>query len=130
MKASYVRLYADANGESHFSDEEADLRPVAFAPPAPPLDLSPFASATGTALMGLSAGWVGDWHPTPQRQVFLCLAGETEVEVSDGETRRFKPGSILLGTDTSGKGHVTRSLDGDALWAIVQLADGADFGAS
>jgi hypothetical protein len=32
------------------------------------------------------------------------------VEVSDGEKRVFGPGSVLLVEDTTGKGHITRSL--------------------
>jgi hypothetical protein len=38
----------------------------------------------------------------------FCLSGELEVEVSDGEIRRFGPGSVILVEDTSGKGHVSR----------------------
>jgi hypothetical protein len=37
--ARYVRLYADADGESHFSDEEMELRLVNFAPPAQPFKI-------------------------------------------------------------------------------------------
>jgi hypothetical protein len=33
--ASYVRLFADEKGESHFADVEVELGPIDFAPPAP-----------------------------------------------------------------------------------------------
>jgi hypothetical protein len=39
----------------------------------------------------------------------MCvLRGEFEATASDGETRRFPPGAVLLLEDTTGKGHVTR----------------------
>lgn len=33
MKTRYVRLYADADGESYFSDEEMEMKAGNFAPP-------------------------------------------------------------------------------------------------
>jgi hypothetical protein len=36
-----------------------------------------------------------------------------EVEASDGEKRRFGPGTILLAEDVTGKGHTSRSLGGE-----------------
>ena len=81
----YVRLYADAAGESHFEDVEAPLAAADFAPPAPPLQVSPFSPAERYGFVVLPPGWAGDWHPTPRRQVLFYLAGEVEGEVSDGE---------------------------------------------
>jgi|SRR6266545_3857227 len=40
--------------------------------------------------------------------LYLQLSGEIEVAVSDGETRVFGAGTVILGEDVSGKGHVTR----------------------
>ncbi|HEV2282411.1 MAG TPA: hypothetical protein VGX75_08480 [bacterium] len=56
-KVRYVRMYADPDGESHFADEEADLRPVDFAPPAPPLNLSAPISAKQVAFFEMPEGW-------------------------------------------------------------------------
>lgn len=119
----YVRVYAGSDGESHFSDEEMELRSVNFAPPAPPINLSAFILTKQMALLLSPAGWFGDWHPAPHRQFFVRLGGEVEIRVSDGEVRRFGPGSIFLVEDTSGKGHTTRVIGGDATAAVVQLAD-------
>jgi hypothetical protein len=47
-------------------------------------------------------------HVAPRRQFIVHLAGESEVEVSDGEVRRFGPGSVLLVEDVTGSGHTTR----------------------
>jgi len=118
-----MRLYADSQGESHFSDAETELRSVNFAPPAPPVNISAFTPAKHFILLNAPAGWFGDWHPTPYRQFFFVLVGELEVRVTDGEMRHFGPGSILFVEDTTGKGHTTRNIGDDAILAVVQLAE-------
>ncbi len=121
--SSYVRLYTDENGESHFEDLAAELAVVDFAPPAPPLNLSHYIPVERFAFFGMPAGWHGEWHPAPRRQYFIVLRGEVEAVASDGETRRFTPGSIVLVEDTTGRGHASRSIGGDAFAVIVQLPD-------
>jgi quercetin dioxygenase-like cupin family protein len=123
-KARYVRLYVDANGESHFADEELDLKSVNFAPPAPPVDISAITPAKHFVLLRTPPGWFGDWHPTPYRQFFFFLTGEVDVQASDEEVRRFGPGSVVLVEDTTGKGHTTRVTTDDP-WtaAVVQLPE-------
>ena len=39
------------------------------------------------------------------------LDGEIEIETSDGETRRFSGGDILLVEDVDGRGHRTRTVN-------------------
>ena len=68
---------------------------------------------TGAELHRTPAGRVQDWHTAPRRQFVVNLTGEVEIEVSDGETRRFGPGSILLAEDTTGKGHISRGIGND-----------------
>ena len=121
--ARYVRLFADADGESHFEDVEVPLATVDFAPPARPMHLSAFGPAERWAFFQIPAGWVGDWHPTPRRQVFFWLAGEVEITASDGEVRRFPAGTVLLVEDTAGKGHHSRTVAADTLAGVVQLPD-------
>lgn len=72
----YSRLYSDRAGESHFEDVELELAPVEFAPPAPPLNLSPFVPATQFAFLSAPAGWCGDWHPASAQSVYFLLSGE------------------------------------------------------
>jgi hypothetical protein len=122
MKAKYIRLYADAEGESHFEDLEAELASTEFAPPAPPLNLSPFLPANQIAFFGAPVGWSGDWHPSSVRNMFVVISGEWEIEAGDGEVRRFGPGSVLLVEDTHGKGHKSRMLSSTgSLSVVVQL---------
>ena len=122
MNAKYTRLFADADGESHFEDVEAELSSVEFAPPAPPLEISELGAAQRAAFFGARAGWSGDWHPAPARNLFVVISGEWEVEASDGMTKRFGPHSVLLAEDTTGKGHRSRVVsDEGSLALLVQL---------
>lgn len=118
----YVRVYASADGESHFEDVDVELMRSDYAPPAPAVRLSPRFPAAGVVLVQRSAGQ-GDWHGPPTRQLTFVLAGKPEIETSDGEVRRIQPGDLLLVEDTTGKGHISRTPAAeDVLLAIVQLA--------
>jgi len=106
--ATYVRLFADAQGESHFEDLQMDLAPVDFAPPAAPVNLGQFLPTAHSYYVGVPVGWHDEvTHPSPRRQSYSNLPGEYEVTASDGEVRRFGAGSVLLLEDTTGKGHST-----------------------
>ena len=118
----YSRMYTDAAGESHFDDVGLEFAMANFAPPAPPMLVSSFVPATRVGFLRFPVGWNGDLHPAPRRQFFLALAGEFEIMTSDGAVRRFPPGSVLLGEDTTGKGHAARLLgQKEGLAAIVQV---------
>jgi hypothetical protein len=120
----YVRIYADSEGQSHFEEVEETLTEVDFAPPAAPQNVSTFAPASRVGFLSVPPGWFGDWHPVPRRQYLFYLAGEIEIEVGDGEVRRFGPGSVLLAEDTDGPGHTTRAVGTDPVRAaVVQLPD-------
>jgi hypothetical protein len=45
-------------------------------------------------------------------------AGQIEIEVSDGEVRRFSGGDVLLVEDVDGRGHRTRTTDGNSRRSI------------
>ena len=50
-----------------------------------------------------------------------------DVEVSDGEVRRFSPGSVVLVEDSHGTGHVARPVGGmprTTLFITLQAPDG------
>ncbi|MCK4413123.1 MAG: cupin domain-containing protein [Candidatus Eisenbacteria sp.] len=120
--APYARVYADSDGATHFSDETLSFQLVDYAPPAPPISVSEVFGAENVSFISSPAGWDGDWHPAPRRQFILVLVGELEVEVSDGEVRRFGPGSLCLVEDTAGKGHASRVVSSDrGLAAAIPL---------
>ena len=120
----YARIYTDSDGETHFEDLEIKLKEVNFAPPAPPVHLSDFTAARQWAFLSLPPGWEGDWHIEPGRSALFYLAGQSEIEVSDGTIRHFGPGDVTIVEDTSGKGHRSKTVgDETALKAQVQLPD-------
>lgn len=119
---AYVRIFCDADGDSHFSDEVMPFTLYDYAPPAPPVSVSTALDAESVVLLSSPPGWHGDWHPAPRRQLMFVLSGELEVEVSDGEVRRFSSGAVALVEDTSGRGHVSRVVsEGRVFMAAIPL---------
>jgi hypothetical protein len=120
----YVRVYADTVGESHFEDVAIEVAPGAVAPSTPSLCLSAFAPASHYGFLSAPPGWHRRWRTNAHRELFVYLAGEVESQVSDGEVRRFGPGSVVLAEDLTGKGHASHVVGtSGALLVIVQLSD-------
>jgi hypothetical protein len=104
-----LRLFADDDGESHFEDVEIRFEEVDhYFENTPPVLFSSFEAASEYGFERVPPGWVGSWHPAPQRVLAIYLSGELEIEASDGEVRPIGPGTILLAEDTAGKGHRNR----------------------
>ena len=103
-----LRIAADAEGCSHFGETDVETAPKDFAPPAAPLEVSAFQPASQWGFLRLPVGWDGRWHPTPARQLIVCLSGQFEITVGDGRSHRFGPGEMVLLEDTEGQGHVTK----------------------
>ncbi|MHB8341930.1 MAG: cupin domain-containing protein [Mycobacteriales bacterium] len=105
--AMYIRIFADSEGETHFEDV---LLPTGqgVMPGSTASDPTPVTSAIFRSVNDDIPGS----HLAPVRQFVVLLSGEAEVTVSDGETRHFKPGDVLLADDTEGLGHITRTISG------------------
>jgi hypothetical protein len=122
-EVTYIRYYADADGESHFGEVNLALMPVEL-PVGPPINLSVFTSASQVVFLHLPAGYSHDWLPVPTRTLWFYVSGEMEITVSDGETRPFSAGSVVLAEDTTGKGHRARVVgDGEVLLVGVELPE-------
>jgi hypothetical protein len=115
---TYLRLYSDAAGESHFAPLAIEVSPRNFAPLAPPFSVSELAPASRCGFLHLPSGWTGDLHPSPLRMWIFLLSGEMEFEAGDGQRQRIVPGSAILLEDTVGKGHRSRVI-GDASVALA-----------
>ena len=115
----YTRIYADSTGASHFADEDMTLALVDPGRGIQPTPASAPIAAAGLMFFCPPAGAFVDWHPVPRRQFNIILSGVFEVEVSDGEVRRFGPGSVLLGEDTEGQGHRTRVLGSEQVCFVA-----------
>lgn len=120
----YVRIYTGQNGETHFEDVilPTELResPVSTAQ----VELANPLAATAVQFRRVIVDHPAQPHPAPRRQLIVHVSGEAEVEVSDGEVRRFGPGSVVLVEDLTGKGHTTRRLgEAPRETLVIPLAD-------
>ncbi len=69
-------------------------------------------------------GTFHDWHVAMRRQYAITLAGEEEIEVAGGQKVHFGPGDIELAEDTTGKGHLSRTIGKvDHLTVMLPVAD-------
>lgn len=55
-------------------------------------------------------GRENDWHTASRRQYIVTLSGHAELVLSGGQTLKVGPGDIELAEDTTGKGHITRTV--------------------
>lgn len=100
-----TRIYADANGDSHFEDRHIPLQdggPIGF--------LSAAQEVHSIIFRKVIAQYDYDFHNAPARQYIALMDGEIEIETSLGVVRRFQPGDVLLVEDTTGKGHRSRNI--------------------
>ena len=126
-RVMYHRIYADAQGNSHFDTVTVEQSLATGAPPAAPFYVSQDGPASKYRFYTFQPGWIGDWHPCPTRQFLALMSGAVEMETTDGTVRRLGPGDLVLLEDTTGKGHVTRNLSNDYSSFFVVPVNQADF---
>jgi hypothetical protein len=100
-----ARLYAGADGESHFEDID-----IPFVPGDPGEMRSAKIKATGIIFRETARTFDLSWHNAPARQYVFTLQGRAEITVGDGTKRQFGPGDIMLAEDLTGRGHITRGV--------------------
>jgi len=110
----YLRVFSDPGGETHFEDVDVPTSERTSPVSDARAEISETIPADGLLFRRV----VSDHdpatpHTAPRRQFVVHLAGEAELEASDGERRRIGPGDVVLVEDTAGKGHITRRI-GDA----------------
>src|SRR6266550_3770053 len=96
MKTTYMRLFADETGESHFEEITVELVLAEFAPASPPMGVSLSMAAVTSSFIGGPSGWIADWHVSSARNLFVVISGEWEIEASDGTVRKFSSSDVLL----------------------------------
>ena len=99
-----IRVYSTDDGESHFQDVELPTSLV----PSGAYERSAVRPAGETNFAIQPPGFFADWHPAPSRRFFVMISGVCEVGTSDGETRTFRGGDVLLLEDVTGRGHTMR----------------------
>lgn len=107
----FPRIYADDKGESHIGAIDVPEHEAPVGPPPNPVGQMTRTEAVSTfAVFSAPAGTEVPAHNAPQPYICIVLAGEGEVQTSDGTRLRLRTGELLYCDDLSGKGHVTRSL--------------------
>lgn len=105
-----LRVYADEQGESHFSEMEIAMSEMQVLPDLTVQRSNPTA-VTSIQFLTIPGRASTDWHPAPARQFVISLDTTLEIETSDGQRRQVLPSNVVLVEDTWGKGHKTRSPD-------------------
>ena len=111
-------LYSDSEGESHFRDIEIEWADVRGAQ-----KYSEPIRATGIIFRETGGDYDLDWHPAPRRQYIINLDAGVVITASDGESREIGAGEVFLVEDTTGKGHLSKSLGGKIRHSIFVPID-------
>ncbi len=111
-------LYTDSDGESHFRDIEIEWAEVRGAQ-----KYSERIPVTGIIFRETSSDYNLDWHQAPRRQYIINLDAGVSITASDGECREIGAGEVFLVEDTTGKGHLSKSLDGQIRRSIFVPID-------
>ena len=107
QRLRYVVVFSDSSDVTHFRDEELPWRMNLSTDGRSQNLVTPFLDAKQLGFLRMPVGFSADWHPAPGKRFVMVLSGLGEIEVGDGERRRFGPGSVVLVTDVSGRGHRT-----------------------
>jgi len=113
-----TRVYTGDDGESHFEDVELELRDRGAIG-----RISKLETATGILFRENSGDYNLDFHNAPRRQYVINLDGSVELETGDGTRRVLRPGDVLLAEDLTGRGHISRAIDGRARSSIFVTLD-------
>ena len=106
-------LYCDANGQSHWRDLTIEWENA-----GPDGKTTGRQIANGIILRQTQAEHDRPWHAAPRRQYIINLDAGVELTASDGESREIGKGEVILVEDTSGKGHLSRSINNEMRHSI------------
>src|SRR5262249_33894332 len=101
----YSVVFSDSSGITRFRDEEIPWETRQGSDSRHPYWVTPFLDAEKIGFLHLPRGFNTAWHPAPGKRFVMVLSGVGEIEVGDGEQRKIAPGSVVLRTDISGRGH-------------------------
>lgn len=120
----YTKIVRTPDGGSAFEDTDLRLDEQEISPGVPPMLVGRLSPPAAGALFILSPHTFGsDRHPAPRRQWVVPLRGTLEVQVSNGERRRFAPGDLVFVADTTGEGHLTTSVGEPPFYGLFIPAD-------
>ena len=124
---TYDRLYTGEDGQTHFDETTVNYRLIKYAKDTPAVWVESGGprAAKNIQFIGSPTGWdASKNHPAPRRQFFIILSGVVAFTASDGETRQYQAGDVLLLEDVGGVGHGSYTVSQTAcLVAAIPLAD-------
>lgn len=98
-----VRFYTKPNGDSAIEVREVPMS-------AGERPMSPTFQGGAMFCRETAEGHVQSYHNAPRRQLIFLTSGILELESSEGQRYICRPGDLIFAEDTTGKGHITRSL--------------------
>jgi len=119
---SITRLYTGSDGETH-AEQITDTKFTAD-PTRGGLEVSDNIKVTGLQFARTSPGWVRNWHAGERHQYIVTLSGKGEIEVAEGRKIALEPGSVILEEDSTGRGHISRTIGTEDRIALnIQVAE-------
>jgi len=106
----FYRLYAGADGQSHFQLLDAGKASDFFNGTRP---------ATGLLFRNDFAPHIVNYHRAPRRRWVITLSGDVDIGLGDGTSMNFGPGDVFLAEDTTGQGHTATPHDWTRLYVNV-----------
>ena len=100
-----TRLYTGTDNQSYFEEIEIPLAskgPLGF--------FTDPIGAKAVFFREIPPGYEYTWHTVVCREYVVTIGGQAEIEVGNGEKRRFGRGDVLLAEDVTGMGHRTRAV--------------------
>src|SRR5256885_1426161 len=94
MTFTKVVLYTDHDGLAKWREEAVPLPEG-----TPQAMLSAVFPSGGYQLRASPVGFRSQWHCTPKPQWVFILAGEMEIGLRDGKSRRFRAGEHFFSAD-------------------------------
>ena len=115
-----TRVYTGDDGESHFETIDVSMSESRYG------SLSELFEAEGVMFRSTPIGGELDFHNAPRRQFVVNLSGTVEIEVGDGTKLQLHGGDILLADDVTGRGHITRDVEGPRHSLFIPLPEDFD----
>jgi hypothetical protein len=122
IPATYVRLFADDDGESHLEDVVLPAVEAPGEPGVPRLLVHEFGPVDRLQFLDVdTTGHAPGWHTGPRRQFVVFLTGWARIDTSDGDSRTLPAGGAVLVEDVHGHGHVTTHEPGPQKVLVIPL---------
>lgn len=100
-------LYADEKGESHWREVE-----IAYTTENEAGAYSDPIAVKSLIFRRVQPSYDLDFHNAPRRQYIVNLDAGVQITASDGQIRVLGAGEVFLVEDTTGKGHMSKAIDG------------------